>query len=165
METAREVEERDPTFVNDLEASEPSREKAARWLMKAGHTVKVKPLQIRPDVEQRWEYSDDGDIRITDNGGNLKVEAKHRPDITFHSKQDFPFPTVIVNKRYLHDKGDTPFMYFIFSADLEGCFLVYVEPTREHWIETTRWNKKTKSQEDYYEVALKWVTYEDMKGI
>jgi len=153
----------DELFVKNLKESIPAVERAAEWLRRKGFWVMVPPTRIRPDVSQRREYSDNGDLYIIEAEGEKRIEVKGRPDILFHSKGAFPFSTVIVNERHKHDNAvPTPFAYFIFSSDLKGCLLVYTGQTRRYWIETARIDSRDELEKDYYECPLKWAIFRNM---
>jgi hypothetical protein len=121
----------DPTFVDDLEASQEAVWHVARWLSNTfKQQVSVRPVHIRPDdqLDERMKYSDEGDLQII-----KRVEVKERKGITFTSLKDFPFKEVIVDVIHSYDNAVIkPYMYVILSADHKYC-LVVPSSTRSSW--------------------------------
>jgi len=155
---ARNLELIDPGFPEDLENSQPAVACMAVWLIDAcGYPTTIHPQRLRPHVEQRHEYADKGDLTFIKNGEPHRGEVKERPTIDFHSIEDFPWPTVIVDKRHRWDQADPkPYAYFIVNASLTGCFII-LGSTFPHWIRNElfyngRWN-------NVYECPLTHVTY------
>jgi len=135
----------DPTFVDDLRASDPARWLVARWIVSNGHTVIVPPIRIRPFAAVRGDYADRFDLLILDSPDRLikldavgvyGVEVKHRTSLDFSGRGDFPFGSIIVDHAAAYDhKSPKPFAYVILSASLRHAAIVpcstFPEWTRE----------------------------------
>lgn len=147
----------DPTFVDDLIASEPAVIAAAQWLRGKGLAVVTRPTRIRPTPEQRSEFSDFSDLEILQ-----KVEVKHRPKIDFQSPADFPFPSVTVDVCHRYDEAfPKPYAYLILNASLSAAFIVKCE-TRPMW---SRAKKKARGRiRDYYDCPLKFAQFVRIKN-
>ena len=83
----------------------------ARWLGQRGHNVIVRGVHVRPSVEHRGDYRDEGDLEIT-----KRIEVKHR-QFAFTSADDYPFDSVMVTIAHCHDRAHPkPSGYFILNA-------------------------------------------------
>jgi hypothetical protein len=132
MGSLQNYERDDPNFIDDLLASQKAVWIAAQLLVDCGETIMMRPLSIRPDIKDMSKYADQGDIFILREGGWRAVEVKHRT-LEFTGKDDYPFPTVIVNNRHIWDRADPkPFAHIIFNKDLSVLCLVMSE-TSDQW--------------------------------
>jgi hypothetical protein len=131
------LDQRDPTFVDDLMKSPEAVAVAARWLAEEwGLKVEVPEIKCRPDVSQFSEYSDDGDLFI-----HQKIEVKRR-SLKFSSLETYPYPTAIVDNCHAWDRArPKPYAYFLFNHDLTG-FLLCKTSTRPHWKKHTGYQEK-----------------------
>ena len=95
-------DQKDPDFIKDLRESRDAVMVAAEWLNKKGFPVVIKPTFERPKSSDMAEFADDGDLEIMQ-----RIEVKRRKSLTFTSKEDFPYDTLIIdaNKSFLHDKN------------------------------------------------------------
>lgn len=111
----------DRAFLADLAASAGSVEVVARWLSEQGYPVLLRPTFVRPERAQWAEYADDGDLEIMQ-----RIEVKQRKSLTFTSKEDFPYPTVIVDDAADYErKRPRPYMYVITNTTLDRALVVY----------------------------------------
>ena len=157
MEILEKIENDDPDFVDDLKNSQQWVDRAAAWLNANGIKTEVAPLRIRPDIEEWKDYSDSGDLRVT-----LPAEVKHREEIDFTCADDFPFPTVIVDKRRKYDRMKVkPLFHMIISAS-GNHFIFIPKHTKDKWIKTTRFDSNAKRDIDYYECPLEYVAFYKM---
>ena len=87
----------DKQFIKDLKQSDDDVWLVARWLCQLfKRHVMVAPLKIRPDVSQRHQFRDNGDLFLVEDNGNLaRIEVKWR-SIDFTCREDFPFPSLMV---------------------------------------------------------------------
>lgn len=126
-------------------------------LAKQGYFVRIIPSLLRPTVEEWREYVDDGDLELTQ-----RIELKHRRDIDFHSVEDYPFPTVIVDEVRKADLKHrvTLFGYMILNASLTG-YLFIPRSTRAEWIleELTDSHDDTPRRKKYYLCPRELVKY------
>ncbi len=148
----------DPTFLEDLRRSNTSVEIAAKWLAGRGHPVIVRPVIERPDPSVRGEYGDDGDLEIIQ-----RVEVKQRIGLTFTSKDDFPYPTIIVDVCHSYDRArPKPYAYIILNREMSGALIVDVKTTRRDWVKVDKFDRHTNRQRSFYECPLELVSYESM---
>lgn len=136
----------DLTFTDDLKRSQIAVRRTADYLSALGFPVIVEPTFVRPNSDAAPEYADSGDLRAV-----ITVETKHRPDIEFTCAEDFPYPTVIVDKASTFDrKRPRPFYYFIWNADYSVCIIVDVAKTVKRWRKVERYAHGRTSA--YYEL-------------
>lgn len=125
----------DPTFGDDLEASKPSLISVAQWLHGFGYSVMWPPTRKRPDPSQIAAYSDRGDLFILQS-----LEVKHR-NLDFTSRETFPFETVIVDSVHVYDaRKPKPLFHIICNKDLTGALVVNAR-TRPHWRSGPNFNR------------------------
>lgn len=142
------LDEIDPTFVEDLAASHSAVKVAAEWLRGQGLPVVVRPTFVRPTAAERREYSDGGDLEILQ-----RVEVKQRPEIDFQEPADFPFSSIIVDVCHKYDQArPKPYAYLILNASLSAAFVVKVGETRHAWKKVAR-NARGRVR-DYYECPV-----------
>ena len=148
----------DPGFPEDLEKSKIAVQKTAEFFSGRGFPVIIEPTFMRPDPSQRAGYSDSGDLRLL-----VTCESKHRPELTFHSKETFVYDTVIVDVCHAFDnKRPKPFYYVIWNADYTSFILIDVHKTKEHWVKTSRTPGRQGRQRSYYEVDKKYCIFRNI---
>ena len=142
----------DPAFVNDLQESQRYVWITAMWLSRKGWTVQVPPLKVRPNVKERSQYADNGDLFVTKDNGLKRIEVKHRHTIDFTNAKDFPYKTLIVCEPYTWDRAK-PFAYVIWDQDASHCAVVYSK-TRHHWTIERHKDGRYQDERDYYVCPL-----------
>jgi hypothetical protein len=143
----------DPTFIEDLRKSRASVETVARWLSSKGVPVIVRPTFERPDASRMSEFSDDGDLEIIQ-----RVEVKQRPNLDFTSKDDFPYPTLIVDACHCYDNAkQKPYAYVIVNRAGDVAFVVYVRDTRAKWLRVKKHDKAKQRDREFYECPMELV--------
>lgn len=152
----------DPTFVEDLIASQPAAKKVAEWLSGEGFPVIFRPTRVRPNAEQRLHYADKGDLEIFRTVEVLQVvEAKQRPGIDFTSKETFPYPSVIVDVKATYDaKPQKPMMYVIVNSKLTHAIIIK-NSTNQHWFEKDHFARGRTRR--YYECPLEFVRFLELE--
>ena len=129
MTEANRLDKLDPTFVEDLERSHESVRAVKKWLEGKGFEATIPPTIVRPSSDERFDYSDNGDIHLT-----MRTEVKHRVEIPFTDRASFPFGTVIVDKCHKYDKArPKPYVYVICNKPLTHAMLVYPRTTARKW--------------------------------
>jgi hypothetical protein len=142
----------DPTFVSDLNRSKEAVWRASRWLSDQGFHVVVAPTIVRPDPSVRDEYGDDGDIQIVQ-----RVEIKRRPGIHFTGRDDFPYPSIIVDVAHAWDRAHPkPYAYMIFNDDMTHCCIVKGD-TSKHWSRTSKFARGR--EREYLECPIEFCRF------
>lgn len=149
MNNLQKFEVDDASFVSDLKSSQRTVWRAAQHLNEKGHNVTIRPLKIRPCVEEMNSYSDMGDIEIIQ-----RVEVKKRNDIDFKSVSDFPYPSIIVDVAHTWDNAfPKPIAYMIFNASETGYILVK-KNTFNSWKKIEKFDRFKKRKRTFYECPL-----------
>ena len=90
--------EADSIFLQELRASHEWALWAGLQFLKAGFTVQVPPLQVRPNRECLDNYTDHGDLFVWRSPRDrLRFECKSRR-IGFTGRHDYPFDTAFVDR-------------------------------------------------------------------
>lgn len=148
------IDQCDPTFQRDLEASREAVALAANWLGESlGYTVMVPPTLCRPSPEERDAYADRGDLFIAQ-----PIEVKRR-SFSFSSLETYPYPTAIVTNCHLWDQArPKPYAFFLFSQDLTG-FLICKGQTASQWIKSKGFQQSRGRVREVYECPLSLCEY------
>jgi hypothetical protein len=126
----------DPSFLEDLRESRTAVMKAANWLSGMGIPVIVRPTFERPDPDQRAEYADDGDLEIIQ-----RVEVKRRR-LDFQDAASFPYSSIIVDVCHTFDNAkQKPYKYILFNQAMDAACIVDVAATRWQWTREERIDK------------------------
>lgn len=156
--TLSDYEKNDPSFIDDLRKSKEAVAVAAKWLSERGYPVIVRPTFERPSVEQMGEFSDDGDLEIIQ-----RIEVKRRQSLTFTSKADFPYETIIVDACHCYDNArPKPFAYIIFNREMTAAFMVNVRGTFSEWVKVEKRDSAKGRDRVFYECPLKLVSFVNM---
>jgi hypothetical protein len=141
-------------FVADFRASISAVERFAYTLRRLNVSVWMPPSDLGPDHGTRMEYADSGDLMI-----QLRAEHKVR-NLNFTSREDFPFPTIIIDEKYKVDaKASLPlFAYFIQSAN-SNCVAVIYGHTKHRWTTQESWDPKQSRTCTYYVVPIQFVRF------
>lgn len=106
----------------------------AYWLWNRGNDVTVNRMPIAPDYQHVLEYTDIGDLIVSNKWGRYLVEVKEisRP---FTGLEDWPYPDkFIVDRKVQFDKkSPKPRFYIVVDNTLSYCGMVDVKKTREFW--------------------------------
>lgn len=118
----------------------------ANNLQARGHCVRLMTNALTPNREQRFEYTDEGDIEI-----RLRVEVKHWPKIDFHSLADVPYPNVIVDSADSLERNQALglYAYTIVNASMSAYLLIPVW-TRKAWFKERRHDRREQRDRDFY---------------
>lgn len=150
----------DENFLNDLESSRRAVNEFAEKLRQKGFEVWLPPQRTRPDAAQREEYADAGDMMVP-----VRVEHKVR-NLHFHSREDYPYPTVIVDEAYKVEskESDPVFLYVIENAERTAAAVVYGW-TRRHWQIEEVYDAKQNRKCRNYTVPVKYVRFCDPQEV
>jgi hypothetical protein len=142
-------------FLEDFRKSIRAVERFAALLRRKNVSVWLSPTEMTPDVESRMDYADSGDLML-----QLRAEHKVRT-IQFTSREDFPFPTIIIDEKYKVDakaKQSALFAYFIESSDGQCVACVYGH-TKHRWKTKDAYDKKQGRDCTYYVVPIECVRF------
>lgn len=145
-------------FIRDLGASRMAVNEFAERLRRHGIHAWLPPERTRPDASVRREYADAGDLMVQG-----RVEHKVRNNLHFTCRDDYPYPTVIVDEVYKEDaKADEPVLaYVIENADRTHAAVVYGW-TRDKWQIETRRDAIQGRDCDFYTIDKRWVRFCDL---
>jgi hypothetical protein len=129
------LDECDPTFVQDLINSDKYVDMAIDWYLREdmGYQITKPITRIRKEAEQWRSFSDTGDFFIKGKGW---VDAKHRL-IDF---PPYPFPTVFIVSKNEFDNNPC-WQYFLINKKCTHALIINAS-TFENWITVTQWIEK-----------------------
>jgi hypothetical protein len=147
--TTYDYDAQDPNFISDLRASQESVRVVASWLASRGYETSVREIRERPSVAEMADYGDGGDIEIVQ-----RIEVKQRKTLTFTDKEDFPYPSLIVDACHCFDRASPkPYAYFILNREMTVAFLV-MSDTSKQWKRVTKLDRFKNRNRDFYECPL-----------
>lgn len=144
-------------FLADLSASRQAVNRFAGMLRSRGINAWLPPEQTRPDASVRRDYSDAGDLML-----QMRVEHKVRHNLTWTCREDFPWPTVIIDEVYNFDQKlscGPPLAYVIENSGRTHAAVVYYAITRPHWQVKTLYDQAQNRACDFYVVDKRWVRF------
>ena len=105
------------------------------------------------------EFADDGDLEILQ-----RVEVKRRVSLTFSTKADFPYKTLIVDACHCYDRAKPkPYAYIIFNREMTAAFVIDVKATKEQWVRVTKKDRFKNRDREFYEVPVAAIRVEEIK--
>jgi len=114
----------DEIFLRELAESEKYVDIAVDWYTRHGVKAYKGQMYVRPSYEERFEYSDHGDLFIPGSGW---VDVKHR-DVNF---PPYPFKDVYTITKHAFER--TPcYQYFIINRDCTHAMIVDSK-TSDRW--------------------------------
>ena len=147
--TFTKYEQDDPGFIQDLRDSKEAVAVAAKWLCNKGYPVVMRPVFERPTASDMREYADEGDLEIIQ-----RIEVKRRQNLEFTSKQDFPYPTVIVDVCHAYDRAHPkPYAYIIFNKSMDRALIIEGR-THGAWAKTRKQDRFKNREREFYECPL-----------
>jgi hypothetical protein len=156
---AYDYDKQDPNFIEDLRASQQSVELVASWIRKRGTPVIIRPSFERPDVSQKNDYADSGDLEILQ-----RIEVKQRKSLTFTSKDDFKYQSIIVDPCHAYDRArPKPYAYVILNREMT-CGFIILNDTFRHWTRLTKWDRFKSRNREFYECPIQHAIFADLKS-
>ena len=147
----------DNNFENDLILSKIAVKKTADFFSNKGYPVIIEPTFIRPDVSEKNDFSDTGDLRIV-----ITCEVKHRPQLMFSKEVKFKYNTVIIDACHIFDKHKVkPFYYIIWNKDYTSFIFIDVHHTKNKWIKSKKFDKIKNREREFYEIDVNLCTIID----
>ena len=127
--TFTKYEQDDPGFIQDLRDSKEAVAVAAKWLCNKGYPVVMRPVFERPT-------------------------ASDMQNLEFTSKQDFPYPTVIVDVCHAYDRAHPkPYAYIIFNKSMDRALIIEGR-THGAWAKTRKQDRFKNREREFYECPL-----------
>jgi hypothetical protein len=143
----------DDTFFAGLNKSREVAELVCQWLKRKGYDVTHPPQKTRPrnvPIEERWRYTDDGDLEIKLNGEIKRIEVKYRPEMAFRSGNDIPYHEIIVDEQYKIDGAHTyPLLAYIIVDKTKRCAMMITEKTKDYWYASTKFDRKEQEERTF----------------
>lgn len=136
----------DQLFKERLNKSKEGVQIVAEALKSLGMEALIHPTLCRPTREQRKEYSDSGDIEV-----RFRVEVKRRHNIQFSGRDDYPFPTIHLDKaRRVDELGKNTLFAYVVLNDQGSCMAVCGRETMKHWVKENRYDRIAGCQDEVY---------------
>jgi hypothetical protein len=153
----------DAEFKAKLKESRPAVRKVAQWLNRHGFDATVCPELERPDVSQREQYSDDGDIDVLLKGKTVKVDAKGNPTYSF-TMNNWPgggksWNTIICESVYNIDRKGTYWRIFQVNKGLNCAIVINPAKSRELWSKRLVWERSSRRKKWYYFCPMTHTTF------
>jgi hypothetical protein len=163
QETAERYERDDPTFIEDLIASEGAVWKAIRWLYgKLSCDVTIRGRKIRESISDISDWDDRGDLVIHRGQDPERIEVKRR-SLHFTNLSNYPYPTVIVDVAHTFDRAEIkPTAYLIFNDHLTHVIVISTKKTRESWTRTERPDHGKNRVRTFYECPKELVYFYEL---
>lgn len=144
----------DASFPQDLYESQRYVWQAAQWLSRKGYNVTVRPIRLRPTVAEMGAYADLGDLEI-----HQRIEVKHRRALSFTSREDYPYSTVMVDVCHTWDNAwPKPYAYLIFNREATVLAIVKGD-TFPQWIRVEKMDSAKSRMRKLYECPLELVNF------
>jgi hypothetical protein len=119
----------DNSFIRDLGESRYAVNEFAAKARARGVQVWLPPEVVRPDASVRHQYADDGDLMI-----QARIEHKVRTNLSWTCRNDYRYPTVIVDEVYKEDaKADRPVLMYVIEDQKRQHAAVVYGWTRDKW--------------------------------
>jgi len=119
----------DNGFIRDLSESREAVNEFAAKARARGVQVWLPPEVVRPDASVRRQYADDGDLMI-----QARIEHKVRTNLSWTCRNDYRYPTVIVDEVYKEDaKADRPVLMYVIEDQTRQHVAVVYGWTRDKW--------------------------------
>ena len=147
-------------FLEQLDESFTNDNIIAEWFNDNGFKVYVTPKKRAnsySEAEDR-KSADDGDFYFENKQGWRKGEVKSWPDIDFKSKEDIPYPNVIVNAiRSWEDADPKPVVHFILNKSKTHAIQINSD-TNGNWFKKEVWDKRKGGKRWFYFVPKELVS-------
>jgi hypothetical protein len=154
-----DLERDDPNFVEDLKNSHAATLTAAEFLQARGFHVEVNPLAVRPTVEERHKYSDNGDLWATRIEDRKRIEVKHR-GFDFTCADDFPHKSgLFVDEARLWDRANPKPTAYIIMNRKQTVAVIVTADTSDKWRLVERLDREKHRVRKFYECPLDAVKF------
>lgn len=138
-------DESDALFLTRLEASKVAVRKVADWLIGRDAIVEVAEMRVRPSYDERHEFVDDGDLRLT-----IRAEVKN-VSLSFTCRNDFPYDNIIIDEAFKVDRIPKAQRYGWFIVNREVTHCAFVSRfSFPHWQRKRRFDSKVQQELEFY---------------
>lgn len=121
-------------FLRALDESEEAVMQAARWLRAQGFPVRINPTFRAPTADQWRDYSDSGDLEITQ-----RVEVK-RLSREFTGIEDWPFGKdyIVTSEGNWRRMRPKPYAFITFNRSMTHAGIVYSRDSERWYVQERR---------------------------
>lgn len=147
-------------FVKALQESRDATFKVGQWLHSLGYDVRIPAFYIPKDRTDSG-VSDHGDIFIIKDGRPEKrMEVKHRPNLTFTCKEDWPFKDgIFIANVDVIERGKNNLGAFI-TVNGPMTHICIIRPeTRRYWSQIDVWCSNTRKVERKFQCPIEHVQF------
>jgi hypothetical protein len=137
----------DERFIADTEMGNRAEEKVAQQMRGLGFLARRLDKKVRPTIEQRHAFADQGDVVIQVCGDDWVCETKWRPDLGEHGECEYA--DLIVSNAYRVDMGHLADWYYIVNKDLTGCW-VFPKSSRSKWLKKQIYSRPDRQRKWVY---------------
>jgi hypothetical protein len=140
-----------PLFVSQLRTGHEFAEVVAQRLRGRGIAVRVTPMEIRSDIEDRHRFADEHDLTVGRHR-KLWIDVKSR-NLRFTGVADYPYPTALVDTLSgWRAKTRKPAAVVIVSQ-VTGAMVVVPRSTEPSWTVHQRSDRLRGIEDSFLEVA------------
>ncbi len=157
------LDQTDDVFLEKLSESRPVVNKVAEYLKRHGFDIKVCPELARPDVSQREEYSDDGDIHVFLDGETKRIDVKGNPKYSF-TMNNWPgggksWGTIICESVHNIDNKGTYWKIYQVNKELNCAIVITPAESRKFWSKRLVYETSSRRKKWYYFCPINHVTF------
>jgi len=92
-----------------------------------------------------------------------RIEVKRRKSLTFSSKEDFPYDSLIVDVCHSYDKAKIkPYAYIILNEKMDCAFIAYSKH-QKHWKKTVKADRFKGRDREFYECPMEHIKFVKIK--
>lgn len=140
----------DALFVSQLRTGHEFAEYVAERMMREGLAVRVTPIEIRADIEDRHRFADEHDLTVGRHR-ELRIDVKSR-NLRFTSAADYPYPTALVDTLSGWRAKIRKPSAIVLVSQVTGAMLVIPRSTEPHWAVRRRTDRVRNIDDSFLEV-------------
>ena len=92
-----------------------------------------------------------------------RIEVKRRRSLTFTSKEDFRYESLIVDVCHTYDKAKIkPYAYIILNEKMDCAFIAYSKH-QKHWKKTLKSDRFKGRGREFYECPMEYIKFVKIK--
>jgi hypothetical protein len=133
----------------------------AEWLYTKGWSVKIPATRYAPYGSNSFDYVDDGDLYIQQNGDWKRIDVKHI-NTNFTNAKDWPYDKVIISGKLPIERADPfPTAYIIVNKQMTHVGIIW-DKTKAHWYEEKIFASNYGRDEDFYVCQVEHVDFREL---